>query len=203
MYLSTFSIIIPIFLGVLMYRTLTKPLLILFFYLCLTAIMEAWSSVLHTYGWSNLYLFKVHTLIEFVTFSSMYFLIIESRIFRKVCLLVVPLFTISTIFIETWRDSPDQLNTEVRVVESGILISYFIFHILHTYRKSNSPFLEIQPYFVLTIGLLIYFLGTMLVYLYYNYLEGETLMLVWALHSILNIVLNFIFAITIWKSRMV
>lgn len=203
MYLSTFSIIIPIFLGSIFVKTLTKPMLLLYLYVCVTGILEAWSSALHTYGLSNLIFFKIHTIIEFISISALYYMIVNNSIIRMCISVGFILFAWAFLYFEFWIESEDKLNSELRVIESGILISYFILFVLNTYRKSKSPFLEVQPNMILTFGLLFYFLGTFLVYLVYDHLEGDSLMYVWALHSVLNIGLNTIFAIALWKSKKV
>lgn len=201
MYLSTFSIILPVFIGGLLFRTLTSPLKVLYLFICLTAILETWSSVLHTYGENNMVFFQIHTYIEFVFLSFVYFLVIKSKYVRNYILILSSLFIFWLIYSDIWGGNSGELNTEVRVFESIILISYFVAHVLTVFRNSSSPFMETQPYFILTCGLLLYFLGTLLVYLYYDYLDGEILMYVWAIHSFLNLILNFIYVIAIWRSR--
>lgn len=201
MYLSTFSIILPVFIGGLLFRTLTRPLKVLYVFICLTAILEIWSSVLHTYGVNNMVFFQIHTYIEFSLLSVVYFLVIKSKYVRNYILTLSSLFIFGLIYTDLWGGSVGKLNTEVRVFESIILISYFVAHVLTIFRKPDSPFMETQPYFILTSGLLMYFLGTLLIYLYYDYLDGQILMYVWAIHSCLNLILNFIYVIAIWRSR--
>ena len=186
-----------------MFRTLPRPLLVLYVFICCTAILEVWSSVLHSNGEDNMMLFRVHTYIEFVTFSVIYFMITQSRYIRNYIVILSTIFIIGLIYTDSTVDVAGQLNTRMRVFESIILISYLVLYILKIFRKSNSPFIELQPYFMLTCGLLAYFLGTLLVYLYYDYLEGQILMMIWAIHSILNLVLNLIYVVAIWRNRKV
>lgn len=201
MYLSTFSVIVPILIGAIFRKTLTAPLSVLYIFICVTGLIELISSIFFEFGLNNIIFFEIFTYVEFISLSLVYFLISDRSIVRTSIVLVSSAFLSYLIWGEFSNNDRGELNTERILVESCILTCYSVNYLLQVLFRSTTKFIETQPYFILSVGLLLYFLGNILVFLFYNNLEGETFLSVWSIHSLLNLLLNFTFGIVLWKSK--
>lgn len=202
MYLSTLSILLPIALGAIFFRGLKPPIKILYVFIVSCGIMELWTAILFFQNANNLFLFHAHTFIEFSLLSVIYFKIIPSRICKIGILAISSSFLVYLTYSISVNDL-HEFDSNNRVIESGILISYFIaFMVIYLY-KFKAPYLDMNPYFILTAGLFIYFIGVILVFLYYSELADNQFMSAWTIHSLLNIFLNLIYSSVIWRSNKV
>lgn len=201
MYLSSLTILIPVFFGAVFYGALTRALKILYGFIVLSALFELWAAVLSHFYMSNLYLFHIQTLVEITLISCVYYFIFRYSWQRKIVVILSSLFIIYVSMSLYFDFSFDRINSTERMIESSILIIYFMLYVLHLLGKSRTPFLEMHPYFILTSGFLLYFSGTICVFIFSEELEGSTFLTVWGIHSLLNIFLNIIYTSVIWRSN--
>lgn len=108
------------------------------------------------------------------------------------------LFTVySVLFIETISE----FNAVQRWVEMVLLIQIILLYLRELSMLRSSVQMKKNPFFWLSVGYLIYFTGT--IYLFVNqkyFLEhGQTQY--WIIHGIFNIFLNAVFTVVLWKSR--
>ena len=201
MYLSVFSIFVPVIFGAIFYRSLPLPIKVLFVYICLAAAIEVTSSLLFASGANNIVLYDVLTYFEFILLSTVYFLLLPSKPIRMGMVVLSTSFIVYLLWSDLFRGNTNELNTTTIIIESILLICYFVCYMITLLSKSNNPYLETQPYFVLSGGLLVYFVGNFLVYFYYDFLDVEMALSVWTVHSLLNLLLNIIYTAVIWKSK--
>jgi hypothetical protein len=201
MYLSVFSIFVPVIFGAIFYRSLPLPIKVLFVYICMAAAIEVTSSLFFASGANNIVLYEVLTYFEFILLSTVYFLLLPSKPIRMGMVVLSTAFIVYLLWSDIFRGNSNELNTTTIIIESILLISFFVCYMITLLSKSTSPYLETQPYFVLSGGLLIYFVGNFLVYFYYDFLDGQMALSVWTVHSLLNLILNLIYTAVIWKSK--
>jgi hypothetical protein len=201
MHLSTFSVVLPIVIGGIRWASLHKPLRILYLFILLSAFIEFGSWLFFQFHWNNLIFFEIYTFVEFIAFSIIYWLLIQNMIARGALILTSVFFVFYLLYQDLFESNLSDLETSEILYESIILVTYFVYYLLETLNHSKSRFLETQPHFILTIGLIVYFLGNFLVYLFYDNLNGAAFLSVWSLHSILNLMLNFVYTWVLWKSK--
>lgn len=202
MYLSTLSILLPLVLGAVFFDSLTLPLRILYFFIVICGIFELWSLVLFYYQENNLFLFHFQTIAEFVLLSLVYITIFDTRRLKSIVLVSSIAVTAYLIF-GIFKSDLGTFDSTNRIVESSVLIFYFILFMIDALNRMNAPNLEMQPYFILTSGLIVYFAGTSFVFLLSNHISESSFLPAWTIHNLLNIFLNVIYASVIWRSKKV
>lgn len=88
-----------------------------------------------------------------------------------------------------------------RGVEGILMLLLCILFFGRLLLKLDVPNLLAYPYFWFATGLMIYFSGTLFLFLYASKYLAMGDITYWLIHSLLNILLNIIFAITIWKGK--
>lgn len=194
------SILLPTILGAVLYRkqpNTIKTLSVMVFILC---AFEFSSYFLSLYSISNLFLFHSYAFVEFILISLIYYHIFKSPTLKRLISIFVIVFlsisVVSLILLESWKE----FNSIQRSIESFLLVVYFVIHLRKMIVQKKSPFVEMHPYFILTSGFLIYFLGTSFVFFFANEFIGTSDLSYWTIHSLLNILLNIVYSIVLWKA---
>lgn len=200
MYFSSFSILFPFLLGIVFYGSLTKPIRTLFAFIAIVAPLEGWTLYLNLTSQNNLMYFNIVTLIGFVFLSLIFGQMIPNRYLKwSIGLISSTVWAYFVVYFFS-RDL-DIFHTKLRVIECFVFIGYSILFIVFSIMRTKIPYLERNPYFLLVGGLLIYFSGTVFVFLFGDYLSENNFMPAWTVHSLLNIFLNLTYFVVIWKSK--
>lgn len=197
--ISLFSIVLPLVCSLypLLLKRFTnysKPFFILLF---ITFLFELFALYLNIKKTSNLFIYFILTYIEYFGYSYIFYRNIANKKFKLLIGLCYILFLIFSAFYIYQIDSFNHFNSEMRVVESFSLI---VFSMIYLYILSNEiskkPINILQtPMFWYSIGILFYFTANFFMFLFYNRLT-PIIPDSWALHSVINILCNCIFAIS-------
>jgi hypothetical protein len=148
---------------------------------------------------SNLFIFHFYTPIEFTLWVIFYFLFFKEH-FKNyiVFFILLPLFYI-VCFLDykiNGFDSYDNLSSSIESIILSIISLYSFWTLMKTriYKK-----LWAVPFFYINSGILLYFSGNLLFFVFENIVIKSTLL--WELHSLLNILFNILIGIAFWKSR--
>ncbi|MCG8576579.1 MAG: hypothetical protein MI810_17000 [Flavobacteriales bacterium] len=183
------------------YVHLTKALKILGAFVLITLGLEIFSATLSYGGNNNLWIFHIHSYLEVLCFAGIFYLIFEKSPLRHVCLVVIALFFAFGISYVLYHQSFYQFNSMERGVEGILMLLLCILFFGRLLLKLDVPNLLAYPYFWFATGLMIYFSGTLFLFLYASKYLAMGDITYWLIHSLLNILLNIIFAITIWKGK--
>lgn len=200
-YLSSLSVLFPTVLGVAFFGKQPVPIKILSAYIFLKFILEAWSISLHFFGENNMFLFHTSTYIEITTFGLFYFLTIKNKISRLFILVSYFAFICISVYSHWDNGSFEFFNSKQRAIETVILTLWVILAFRDLPAKGSTPFIERHPYFLLSAGLFLYFLGTFPMNAFSDRLELNDFIVVWSISSLLNITLNIIYCVVLWKSQ--
>lgn len=201
MYLSTFSILLPLLLGAVFFRYLATPLRVLYLLVVVATMLETWVIILNLKGLNNLFLFNYYTLIEFAFLSGVFITIFQIKRNRVLIAVISTLVMTYMVYSLFANDLNEKIDSQNRIIESSVIIMYSLLFIAVALNKFKAPYLEMNTYFVLISGWLIYFVGTVFVFLLSNHLDESNFMPSWSIHSVLNIFLNIIYASVIWRSK--
>jgi hypothetical protein len=146
---------------------------------------------------SNLPVFHVHILLEFTSYVGVFYLGRSAGLPRRWALLLVATFGVFWCVNAVWGEGIQQLPTIALSLESLLLSSLAIVYFVHTFRTSQAAYLEREFLFWFSIGILILFLGNILISFF---LEPITARLdvyyqVWTIRSCLIILTNLVFLI--------
>ena len=196
--ISFYSVLAPTLVGVFLFKSLPrilKHLCILIF--SLTAF-EFLSLTANKYLGTNLFLFHLFTYIEFGVIATIYYSLSKEILWKRIVLTFTILFVLFSIINLTYFETFIQFNSNQRYVEGIMVLIFCIGYYTKLLREAENIYLEKHPYFWLTSGYLIYFAGTLFLFLFSRELMENSDSSYWSLHGMLNIFLNLIYVITLW-----
>jgi hypothetical protein len=168
----------------------------------LALLMEVIIRILAHYKQSNLFLAPVDTVIEFTFLGLIYRRELQpAGISRLIPLLIVGFVLGSALSYSPQFDNP-QFSPVQHFIESLLVLTFVG---IYFHREINRQVfirrLEREPILWISTGLLLYFLGNILIFLTSNYVLNQSKELsirVWAIHALLYIFLNVMYAIALW-----
>ena len=200
-HLSALSILFPVILGAISFQLLPNSFKILSIYVFISCIMEIWTTTLFLKEMNNLFLFHIHTYVEITSIAAI-LLVVSKKKFNKWFIGSTYIgFIVTSLFFYWNGDSVDFFNSKQRIIETIIIIGWLVVFFQELLHHDKNPFIELNPHFIWGSGLFIYFSGTLVLTTFSDVLNQEYFVTVWSIHSILNIFLNIIYTIVIWKSR--
>lgn len=199
MYISMISVLAPTILGASIFNRLSVGLKILAVFIFVTCLLEGVVFIAFRQSVNNMAIFHLYTYLEFGFISAIYYHFYKSNQLRRMLILFQGiLFTCISIYSLVAWEYLDKYNSIQRGVEHILLLVSLLLFTLTFLGSSNMRKYRIRPYFILTVGFLIYFSGTFLIFLNANkYIEVDQLSN-WSVHSILNIFLNSIYFAVLW-----
>lgn len=203
MYLSMFSILLPAWLGVVLFRKLSVQLRILVILVLILCSFELIAYLCFILSVNNLYLHHIYTFIEFGSLALIYFKMSNSNTHRRIIVGASFVFLTSSVISLFLFEDWNEFNSIQRIVEFVILSIFISIYIRNKIRDTTGFAVEYNPYMLLSIGLAIYFLGTALLFALTNRLIKANILTYWLIHGGLNIFLNIIYSIVIWKGSKV
>ncbi len=204
MYLSLISYLLPIVIGVIVFKKLPVSLSILMVYILISGLMDLGTFIMFSQKMNNMVLFHAHTFVEFLSLSAIFFFVFRGNRNLKgfIWITTMVFLSFSVISLIRWQGIT-VFNTFQRMAEYGILMTYFVIFFSSLMNSKRAPFLELHPYFLLTMGLFIYFSGTLLVFLNANHFIELGIVDFWMIHGLLNVFLNIIYTIVLWNGSRV
>ncbi len=203
-YLSIFSVLAPILVGVINYRTLNLTLRVLFFYLTFAAITDITSLILSFYNEQNFLIRNLYTFLECTFIVLIYYLKTDKLSYKKLltysyCAFL--LIAILTMWVNRGFNRLDSVLNATEafiVVTSGLFYFYFLMSDRDTSKMKESYFVWINS------ALIIYFGMVFFLFLFNEYLNKNGMKTYYsfqAFHLVNSIVYNILLAIGICKAR--
>jgi hypothetical protein len=148
---------------------------------------------------SNLPVFHVHILLEHTCYVGVFYLGRSAGLPRRWALLLGAAFGMFWCVNAVWGDGITQLPTVALSVESLVLSALAIRYFVHTFRASQVTNLEREFLFWFSIGMLILFLGNILISFFLGSITAreDVYFQVWTIRSSLIILTNLVFLIAI------
>lgn len=200
MLVSTFSILAPAIAGAIFYSRLLTVLRILYFFILTTLALEIITRILFEYGMNNLFLFHAYSFIEFSIIALIYYRLSPNKLWRKLILRIFILFQTYSMVSLLFFENVSRFNSIQRYTEMGLLSILFLTYLLIRKRELAGLPLHKDPLIVLTAAWLIYFGGTLYLFIYGNeVLEQDNRY--WIIHGIFNIFLNISYTFVLWLGR--
>ncbi len=195
------SIIAPTMVGAFLFRRLITELKTLFAFICITFVLEVIIRVFYELELNNMPFFHLYSFIEFGFITAIYYLLSQDPKWKKGILGIASVFILLSVYNLIYLEGITEFNSNQRYVEGVTLLVFFFGYFFQLMSRPRKEFLESHPFFILTLGLLAYFTGTLLLFLFSKELLSRSDNSYWALHGILNILLNLTYTIVLWKGR--
>jgi hypothetical protein len=173
---SSFSPVLPFIAGLLLLNSRkSRQFRLFFFYVILIIAVEAASQLTVYFGTTNnLWLGHVYTPIEFCTIAAIYYCSFKQPAFKRGILITAGGFVLFSVANIYWIESLTEMNSVARMVENSLLI---MLAVLYFYKISNDltiTYLDRDPIFLLSCGILLYKSGTTMSYAMFNAALAES-----------------------------
>ena len=204
--MSQYSSLLPLLLGIVFFKQISstlRQLSVLFFCTVVLEILAVWF-IKNTTDENNLFLFHLHTLIETSILVLVYVKIFNTSFKKNLAKTLYILFLIFSILSIIYWEPLDVFPSYQRYTEGIIIILFCLLYFNQIFQELTIQRLERFAYFWLNSALLIYFSGTLFLFISYETIRTNTTENVQyyiIVHSSLNILLNLAYSATIWFGR--
>lgn len=200
-YISTAFSIIPLLVGIICLRTIKGYLIPVFISVCIAAIVEIINMIVSDYALSNIPILHLYTVFEF-TLLYLFYLFFYKQYFKVNALyLLLPIFILVT-YIDYKKNGLNEMDSFSVTVESSIFILCSLLSFFYIMRKLIFENIIENPFFWMNSGILIYFSGNILLFIFSNTLDQTNYYFFWStIHSLLNVIYNTVVCMAFWKSR--
>jgi hypothetical protein len=188
---------VPLLVFVLFYkRNRSLWVKVLFLYVIFSCLVDTLLLLLDTVSHrSTIFnLLSVFTLVEYSVFSYVLYSVITNRMFRGVILASSGIFFVFSIyyFLTVKNNTFDSLPASI---ESILIVAYSIFYLFDQMNKPQVIFIYQEPHFWFVVAFIIYFSGTLFLFIQASNLTKEVRDNFWKISLISLIIKNILFAI--------
>ncbi|MCI0751414.1 MAG: hypothetical protein L0Y35_06215 [Flammeovirgaceae bacterium] len=198
-HISSSSSIIPIILGLVQYRRTTPDLKLISWLVITSATADVISLMLILNGFNTWPIANIFVIGQFVLLFFVFDHHLKKQYLKTVFVILVCFALLNYLFIQT----ANSFNTYTSYITGIFLI---LLAIAYLYRLMSNLVVEKiynLPMLWIAFGTLVYFSGTLFLFLFNNYLiehQPGNHQYMWILHNVLNIIKNGFLAIGLWKN---
>jgi hypothetical protein len=202
-YVLTASILIPVIIGLVNYRFLSKSIKIILFFNIFTGILEILNIILASLNIYNTFVFHFYSIFEFALISWFYKLQFKGKTDKIIPPLIVA-YAILSIINFLYIQNNIQLNTYTHSIEAIIIIGYCI-----NFINKQSQFDATYSWGSFSLnwintGLLLFYSCSFFAFMFTNYLMHASKHInnvVWSSYDTIIIFENILFAIAFYKCK--
>lgn len=198
---SAYSAGLPLLIGLLNIRRLKivqNYVFVLVVFSILVELLALWiGRGLHK---NNLPLLHIYTAVQFTILWFIFYRRLLGLFSKKLMYGALALFWLFAIICAIWIDGIFNFNAHARSFGALLLIFFCLSYYYQRLRNLDLENLEQDPLFWVATASLIYFSGSLIMFIISNYVlvnEGIT-WAVWASHAILNTLNNLFYMIALW-----
>lgn len=153
---------------------------------------------------NNFYVFHLYTVFEFTAVLLFYVLFYKGQIrFYSLFLFLLPVFY-AICYFDYKIEGTDKIDGMAVAIESIIFTALALLSFYLIFKKLLFNDLLSSAFFYVNFGLLLYFLGNLILFTFSTYIltkESENYLYLWIGHDVLNIAFNVLTGIAFWKLR--
>lgn len=201
---TSYFCLLPLLIGLINFKYLgasLKPVILLLIFILITEII---SSSLSDRGINTYPVIRMYTIIEFCCLFVFYKRFFDAHVKIKFLKIVVPAFLLAAaadVFVLNSINSSDTLASSV---EGVCIITFSVSAFYLIMKKMLYSNLLDEPFFWINSAYLIYFSGTLFLFIFLNYIVKnhiENYSKIYIINSILNLVNYSLITIGFWKTR--
>jgi hypothetical protein len=192
------------------YKTLRHTELKYFLpYLLLTLIVELLGYWLISKGIKNYLIFNVFTTIEFIFYTFLFYRHLRIRLFKKITMAFVPFYIIAVAYNLAFIQGFNNFHTYTFLLGSFFIVFFCCLFFYESVLPENIDHqLSLQPFFWVCTGLLLFYLGSVIINALFEYLRSfdmqeEGKRIYGTINQSLNVILysSFIFAFVLCRNN--
>ena len=172
-YIQAISLLIAIFL----YRRIKSTSLVYFIpFLSITVLVEIIGYWCIVKGIKNYWIYNIFTTLEFCFYSYIFYQNLRKKLFKQIVAWFVPLYTIAVAANLIFLQGTQSFHTYTVLLGSFFIVVFCCFFFFETIQPETiSLKLSQQPFFWVCTGLLVYYLGSVIINALFEYLRSNDL----------------------------
>lgn len=168
-------------------------------------LIESISRVFWFFKVSNLFLWPVYITLEFALLTWMYSLVLDQQWLMRLRGWMLGVFTIVVLLRELGQHGQSVwIDNAGRSIESVVVIFLALAYFYKVFQELKVQNLLLEPFFWVSAGLLLFFSGNFLIFIFMNFILLYSKNLndqIWVIHALMNYVLYITYAIALWVGR--
>ncbi|TGE16618.1 hypothetical protein [Hymenobacter elongatus] len=201
--MASLVVLVPLGLAFWRWPHLPPPLRLLTGSLLFTELVLLASGLVELYrpGWSYA-VWHVFTLVQTLLFCRIYYLTLVSPVVRRLLRLAALGFTVFAFCDSLYLEGFQQVNAYTHVAQSALLIGLALLYFEQLLNELHIIRLEQDPLFLVSTAIVLYFSGTVLLYVFVNKLSATTdhasHQMIYTLNAMVNLIQYMLFALAFW-----
>lgn len=200
--IAQMSILIPLLVGVFFrFNSFNTIKYVLFILLIISVIVALISKHLWSLKENNLYLLHYYTVFEFCGWMTIYYLLFEGAVMKRILLFLGVSFIIFSVVNSIFLQPLSTFNSNSRSLESILLVGFSIAYFFKVFKEKKVIYLEKNDNFWLNAAALIYFSGSFLLFGFSNLLlesNSYEVKEIWVIHAFLLCIHYILITISLW-----
>ena len=197
-YISQASVLLPVIAGALVYKKLTQPFRIFFWFFVLSTGFEIQARLANNILHNNMPGYHLFTLVEFLAFSVIYYLHFQKKSKMRLLIAASAIVFVSIAIADVFYFNNIMKQPVISRSYSHIFLVLYSLVFLYTlFKKDEMEYSWVNPMFWVCIGALVYFASSMLYFMLKKFMMDnvpELERFTYHLHELFNIIGNFLFA---------
>jgi len=174
--LSSYSFSIPLLAGLfLIYKRSSLLFNLLLLYTAFIALVEIAGQLTVYLGTSNNHWIQhLYTPLEYFVLGTIYYYHLRSRLAKIGVVLSIIGVSVLSILSMTLAEDITQMNTTARMIAGAMLVALAVLYFYQSAKEPNFIYLDRDPMFVLSSGIIVYQAGTAMAYSMFNAALAES-----------------------------
>jgi hypothetical protein len=171
-----------------------KKILVIFIY-CLSSLILNFIGEHLARQYLYIY-YAIFTIIEYLIFTSFFWLFISSSIMKKI---IVTLSVLFILFVFGYLEYSGYLRIDSLSIgiETILIIIYSFYYMYQEMKETNNSLVYNKYQFWVISGILIYLAGSFFIYIYANQVKASVMSEFWFLTNVFYIIKNLFFGVAI------
>lgn len=199
------SVLLPLLIGLYHFRNRgSHTFRLLLLYTISIALVEVVGfAVVYVGTDNNLWITHLYTPIEFLLISAIYYYSYSSKLMKRTLQAVTACFVLASSVLIVWGQKLTEVNSYARTLAAILLIAMALAYLYQTANNLKYTYLDRDPVFVLSCGVLLYQAGTSMAYAQFNAALAESYAaaaVCVAIILLLNILFRFILMLALKRA---
>ncbi len=203
-YFAHISGVLPTLVALVLFKKLESRFVLFTCLLVITLIIDLMGWIMSLNSIQNLLIMNIYNVIEFSFLLVFYSLLLRLRLKSFKTIFAITVLILFQIILEFRLNSIETLKTSAWAISNFILVIIILTFLFKLFNKSIDVPYSRLPEFWISIGLLIYFAGTALLFISTELFISENILVteLWSINNLLVIVTNIFITIGLWRIRL-
>jgi hypothetical protein len=200
---ANLTVLLPLAIAGWQWPRLPRTLRLLAIYLVVAeaTVLLGHLSELYRPHW-HLAIWHAFTVVETLFFLRIYYLTLTSRLLGRLIIGVTPVFLVFAALDTFYLEGINQINSYTHVLQSAVLIGLALLYFEQLLNELRVMRLERDPLFLVSTAVVLYFSGTVLMYVFINHFlttnDHAGNEVIYTINSVVNLVQYSLFALAFW-----